>query len=63
MKPDGTLFAYFETPGSLQAAVERMGHKEVNERWQTMMSPYFEFPEGAHADETMIELEEVFHLD
>lgn len=63
MKPDGTLFGYFETPDSLQAAIEKMGQRAVNERWQTMMSPFFEFLEGAHADEMMIELEEVFHLD
>ena len=63
MRPDGTLFGYFETPDSLQEAAQKMGQKEVNERWQTMMSPFFEFPEGAHADEMMIELEEVFHLD
>ena len=63
MKKDGTLFGYFETPDSLQTAVEKMSHKEVNARWQTMMSPYFELSEGAHADQTLIELEEVFHLD
>ena len=63
MKLDGTLFGFFETPDSLQSAVEKMGRKEVNERWQTMMAPFFEFPEGSHADEMMIELEEVFHLD
>jgi L-rhamnose mutarotase len=63
MKKDGTLFGYFETPDSLQVAVEKMSHKEVNARWQTMMSPYFEIPQGAHADQTFIELEEVFHLD
>ena len=31
--------------------------------WQDMMSPYFQLPEGAHADENMIEWEEVFHTD
>jgi L-rhamnose mutarotase len=34
----------------------------VNERWQSAMQPYFEGV-GAHADEMMLELEEVFHLD
>jgi L-rhamnose mutarotase len=63
MKKDGTLFGYFETPDSLQTAVEKMSQKEVNARWQTMMSPYFEFPEDAHADQMLMELEEVFHLD
>ena len=63
MKRDGTLFGYFETPDSLQAAVERMEQREVNERWQTMMVPFFDSREGAYADEMMVELEEVFHLD
>jgi L-rhamnose mutarotase len=63
MKQDGTLFGYFETPDSLQTAVEKMSQKEVNAKWQTMMSPYFEFPEGRRADEMLIELEEVFHTD
>jgi hypothetical protein len=27
------------------------------------MSPYFEFPKGTHADQVLIELEEVFHTD
>lgn len=63
MKSDGTLFGYFETPDSLQAAVEKMSQKEVNDRWQSMMSPYFELPEGAHADQMLMELEEVFHID
>ena len=62
MRPDGLLFGYFETFDTLQAAVERMAKKEVNERWQTLMAPFFELPPGAHADETMMELTEVFHL-
>ena len=63
MKKDGTLFGYFETPDSLQTAVAKMSQAEVNARWQTMMSPYFEFPVGGRADEMLIELEEVFHTD
>ena len=61
MRPDGLLFGYFETPDTLQAAVERMAQEEVNERWQTLMVPFFELPPGAHADQTMMELTEVFH--
>ncbi len=63
MKKDGTLFGYFETQDSFEVALEKMGKTDVNERWQTMMSPFFELPEGAHADEQMIRLEEVFHLE
>ncbi|MCQ3931373.1 MAG: L-rhamnose mutarotase [Chloroflexi bacterium] len=63
MRPDGLLFGYFETPISLQAAQAGMAQTEVNQRWQDMMSPYFEIPEGAHPDQLFMELEEVFHLD
>ena len=40
-----------------------MAGEEINQKWQDMMSPYFQLPEGAHADENMIEWEEVFHTD
>ncbi len=63
LRPDGLLFGYFETPTSLQAAQAAMAQTEVNQRWQDMMSPYFEIPEGAHPDQLFMELEEVFHLD
>jgi L-rhamnose mutarotase len=60
---EGLLFGYFETPESLQAAVEGMSKEEVNARWQTAMAPFFENIGGKHADEGLLELEEVFHLD
>jgi L-rhamnose mutarotase len=60
---DGLLFGYFETPESLQAAVEGMSKEEVNERWQTEMAPFFENIGGKHADEGMVELEQVFYLE
>ena len=63
LREDGLLFGYFETPESLQAALDGMAQEEVNARWQEFMAPYFENLEGAHADESMVELEEVFHLD
>ena len=63
LRDDGLLFGYFETPESLQAAQAAMAQTEVNARWQDVMSPYFEIPEGAHPDEMFIELEEIFHLD
>ncbi len=63
MKEDGTLFGYFETPESFQAALDGMSTEEINTKWQDFMAPYFESPDGAHADEIMVELEEVFHLD
>jgi L-rhamnose mutarotase len=63
LRDDGLLFGYFETPLSLAAAQAAMAQTQVNARWQTLMSPYFEIPPGAHPDQTLIELEEVFHID
>ena len=63
MRKDGTLFGYFETPNSFQAALDGMDGEAINAKWQDFMAPYFESPEGAHADKMMVELEEVFHLD
>jgi len=63
MRDDGLLFGYFETPESFQAALQGMAEEEVNARWQEFMAPYFEGLAGVHADEMMVELEEVFHLD
>jgi L-rhamnose mutarotase len=63
MTKDGTLFGYFETPESFQAALDGMGGEEVNARWQAFMAPYFEALSRANPDESMVELEEVFHLE
>ena len=63
IRNDGLLFGYFETPESFQAALAGMSKEEINRKWQEFMAPYFENLSGAHADESMVELEEVFHLD
>ena len=63
MREDGLLFGYFEAPGSFGSALEGMSREEVNARWQKLMAAYFEDLGGAQADESMVELEEVFHLD
>ena len=63
LRDDGLLFGYFETPESFQAALAGMSKEEINAKWQDLMAPYFESLSGAHADEAMVELEEVFHLD
>jgi L-rhamnose mutarotase len=63
MRDDGLLFGYFETPESFQAALAGMAKEEINAKWQEFMAPYFENLSGAHADESMVQLEEVFHLD
>ena len=62
LQPDGTLFGYVETPGTLAEAQAAMAAEPVNERWQALMAPYFE-GEGLPADQMMRELDVVFHLD
>lgn len=62
LRPDGTLFGYFETPDSFSAALDAMSEEEVNARWQAEMAPFFEGT-GDAADTMMEELVEVFHLD
>lgn len=60
-KSDGTLFGYFETP-DLQAALDRMADKDVNDRWQKLMGDYFVALEGRRPDEGFLQLENVFYL-
>ena len=55
------MFGYFETDGTLGDAVEAMEPEPVNERWQTLMAPYF-VEDGTAADRQMQALDEVFHL-
>lgn len=63
MRDDGLLFGYFEAAEDFQTALEGMADEEINEKWQESMAPYFESPEGGHADEMMVQLQEIFHLD
>jgi L-rhamnose mutarotase len=62
LQDDGTLFGYFETPGTFQDALNGMAAEPVNERWQALMAPYFEGA-GTAADTMMEQLGEVFHID
>jgi L-rhamnose mutarotase len=62
LRSDGLLIGYFETD-DLEAARAGMAQREVNQRWQEDMAPFFENLEGRHADEALLTLEEVFHLD
>ena len=62
LREDGLLIGYLETP-DFEAAKAGMQNKEVNKRWQDDMAPFFESLDGGHADEAMMNLEEVFHLD
>jgi L-rhamnose mutarotase len=61
LREDGLLVGYFETP-DYQAALAGMAKREVNERWQRDMAPFFVNLEGQRPDEGFLRLEEVFHL-
>lgn len=63
MRPDGLLFGYFETPESFEAALAGMSTEPASLKWQELMKPYFEALEGKRPDQSMLALEEVFHLD
>jgi L-rhamnose mutarotase len=63
MREDGLLFGYFEAEESFAASLSGMAKEEINAKWQDSMAPFFENLTGAHADQSMVELEEIFHLD
>ena len=58
LAPDGLLVGYVETE-DFEAAQRAMAETEVNDRWQQQMAEFF----GERADEGLVRLEEVFHLD
>lgn len=60
MTEDGYLFGYFEAEESFQKCLDGMAAEEVNTKWQQFMAPYFS---NVRADESLIKLEEVFHMD
>ncbi|HZS55582.1 MAG TPA: L-rhamnose mutarotase [Bryobacteraceae bacterium] len=62
LRPDGLLIGYLETKDFERARAE-MGRREINDRWQREMMPFFVQPNGASPDRAMTPLEEVFHLD
>ena len=61
LRPDGLLVGYLEADDFKKACAD-MQKYPVNARWQAVTSQFFEPMPGA-ADENMIPLEEVFHLD
>ncbi len=63
ISPDGTLFGYVETPEGLATAQAGMAAEEVNARWQASVQHLFEGIGDQTADESFLELIEVFHLD
>jgi L-rhamnose mutarotase len=62
LKPDGLLVGYLETDNFEKSCAE-MKKYPVNERWQAHMTPVFEALAHGGADDNMVPLEEVFHLD
>lgn len=60
-RSDATLIGYFETP-DLQAALDGMASKEINEKWQAFMAPFFKELEGKRPDEGFLKLENIFYL-
>ncbi len=62
LRDDGLLVGYFETP-DYQAALAGMAAREVNERWQREMAPFFADLAGRRPDQGFLRLEEVFHLE
>jgi L-rhamnose mutarotase len=62
LRDDGLLIGYLETP-DFEAALRGMASREINERWQQEMGPFFEALDGRRPDEGMLALTEVFHLD
>lgn len=62
LRDDGLLVGYLETE-DFDAALRKMAVTNVNRRWQEEMAPFFDGIPGRKADEQMLRLEEVFHLD
>jgi L-rhamnose mutarotase len=62
LRDDGLLVGYVETP-DFEVALARIKDTDVNRRWQAEMAAFFEGIPGCKADEQMVALPEVFHLD
>jgi L-rhamnose mutarotase len=62
LRPDGLLVGYLETD-DFDRACSGMKDHPVNARWQAEMSPFFEALDGGAADDNIVPLQEVFHLD
>ena len=62
LREDGLLIGYLETP-DFERALAGMATTDVNRRWQEWMAPFFEGIPGRKADEQMLVIPEVFHLD
>ena len=61
-REDGLLFGYVETP-DFEQALAGMAELEVNDRWQAANADFFEALDGKRPDESLLQLEEIFHLE
>jgi L-rhamnose mutarotase len=62
LRPDGLLVGYLEAENFNKCCAAMKEHP-VNARWQAEMAPFFESLGAGAADDNMVPLEEVFHLD
>lgn len=62
LRDDGLLVGYLETE-DFERARREMQKREVNERWQREMAPFFVQATQLTPDAAMSPLPEVFHLD
>ncbi len=62
LRPNGLLVGYLEAE-NFEKCCAAMKEHPVNARWQAEMVPFFESLGRGAADDNMIPLEEVFHLD
>jgi L-rhamnose mutarotase len=62
LRPDGVVVGYVEAADFEKCRAAMKDHP-VNARWQSEMAPLFESTNGHSADDLMLPLEEVFHLD
>ena len=62
LRDDGLLFGYTEAEESFEKCLEGMATEPANLEWQEDLADFFMGLEG-RPDQSMMKLEEVFHID
>jgi L-rhamnose mutarotase len=62
LRPDGTVFSYFECDDAAAAAAYVQG-TEVSARWERAMEKYFIKTSGSAPGPESVDITEVFHQD
>lgn len=62
LREDGLLIGYLETP-DFERSRELMARSDANRRWQAQMAEFFEGTPGRPADQQMLPIFEIFHLE